>query len=103
MKKTFKKVWSSVKKAFQPRQKLQREQYLPKYNKYKVFSQAAYGTNILHPVKGYHLDPGLSGPETKVFVNPTTKHVTTAYRGTALSDKRRRRKILPVILLLLQD
>jgi hypothetical protein len=94
MKHPWKKVWRSVKKAFHPRQKVQREQYLPKYNKYKVFSQAAYGINSATPVRGYHLDPGLSGAETKVFVNPITKHVTTAYRGTALSDKKRRWKDL---------
>jgi hypothetical protein len=92
MKAPLKKIWSSVKKTFQPKQKLQREQYLPKYNKYKVFAQAAYKTNIPPAVGGYNVDPTLSSSETKVFVNPKTKHVTTAYRGTALADTKKRWK-----------
>ena len=58
-------------------------------DKYKTFAKLAYDPiaqsediNRQTDPLGYRLDPSLSTDETKVFVNPTSKHVVTSYRGT---------------------
>ena len=43
---------------------------------------------------GYNLDPGLSGDDTQVIVNPKTKEVVLAYRGIQLNSKKNRWKDL---------
>mmetsp|Transcript_10329 Transcript_10329/g.13425 ORF Transcript_10329/g.13425 Transcript_10329/m.13425 type:complete len:214 (+) Transcript_10329:301-942(+) len=65
----------------------------------QLFSQLAYEQNPnMVKVKlglsksGYRLDDNRSGAETKTFYNPTTKDAVMAFRGTDLSDKKRRMK-----------
>ena len=63
----------------------------------KRFSQAAYRTSLDNAQKdindtGYVIDSARSNKEHKVFVHPTNRDVVIAYRGTALSDKRKRFK-----------
>ena len=64
-----------------------------KVSLYKQFSESAY-----HKKGGgigdYQLDDTLSSNEHKVYVNPKTKQVTVAYRGTDLKDKKTRFKDL---------
>lgn len=68
---------------------------------YKKFAELGYASvndsDKIHKTldgTGYHLDPSLSHDESKVFVNPKTKQVTIAYRGTALNKKSRMKDLL---------
>lgn len=63
---------------------------------YKTFATMAYH----HPEiaekgivgTGFFMDRDLSTNETKVFVNPNTRKIVLAFRGTALNDKKTRFK-----------
>ena len=60
---------------------------------YQRFSKEAYSKTPQN-MGDYRLDTTLSNDEEKVYVNPITKQVTIAYRGTDWSDKRTRFKDL---------
>ena len=88
----------TVPNMFDKKQKVPVQPLTPDMMRYKHLAQTAYkpldkSANSLKG-SGYNLDPGLSGDDTQVIVNPTTKEVVLSYRGTQLNSKKNRWKDL---------
>ena len=86
----------TVHNVFNKNQKVPFQPLTPEMLGYKHLAQTAYkpldkAANSLKG-SGYNLDPGLSGDDTQVNVNPTTKEVVLSYRDTQLNSKKNRWK-----------
>ena len=88
----------TVRNMFDKKQKVPFQPLTPDMLGYKHLAQTAYKPLEEAPQQlrgtGYNLDPGLSGDDTQVLVNPDTKEVVLSYRGTQLNSKKNRWKNL---------
>ena len=88
----------TVRNMFDKKQKVPFQPLTPDMMGYKHLAQTAYKpldeSATYLKGSGYNLDPGLSGDDTQVIVNPTTKEVVLSYRGTQLNSKKNRWKDL---------
>jgi len=86
----------TVRNMFDKKQKVPFQPLTPDMLGYKHLAQTAYKPLEEAPQQlrgtGYNLDPGFSGDDTQVMVNPDTKEVVLSYRGTQLNSKKNRWK-----------